>query len=128
MDNYLVKETIEALKIHLAEYRNTVWKTLAALRVSIGWLMSSNSARDFLSGNSTIRIGAIIIISIMAIMHCSTLFELYKISKTTRLSISDENNPLLLSIIKSYSIPIYYPYASFSINGLLFLCLLVLIY
>ena len=39
MDDYLVKETIEAMKIHRSEYLDTIWKTLGALMVAIGWII-----------------------------------------------------------------------------------------
>ncbi len=128
MEEYLVKETIEALKIHLAEYLNTVWKTFAALMVSIGWLISSEAARGTISGNPYIHYGALLIVIFLAISHLASLHDLYKKSATAKNSLGNKLEGLLLSVVDTYSIPWFYPFASFIINGLLFIGLIGLIY
>ena len=127
MEDYLVKETIEAMKIHLAEYLNTVWKTFAALMVSIGWFISSDSARNFVSANFHIQIAALLIVFFMALLHLGTLLDLYKKSLNAKSNLGSELEPLLLSVVDSYSIPMTYPLASFFINGLLYISLMGLI-
>ncbi len=127
MEEYLIKETIEALKIHLAEYLNTVWKTFAALMVAIGWLLSSEDARRIISDNIYIQMGALMITIFMAIAHLATLLDLYKKSASARNSLGNDIEGLLLSVATTYSIPWFYPFTSFFINGLLYIALIGLI-
>lgn len=127
MEEYLVKEIIEALKIHLAEYLRTVWKTFAALMLSIGWLLSSESTRTFIAGDDLIKYGMLVILVCMALFHLSSLFNLYKKSAAARDSLGDKLDGLLLSVTDTYSIPLIYPIASFAMNGLLFIELIGLI-
>ena len=127
MDDYLVKETIEAMKIHRSEYLDTIWKTLGALMVAIGWIISSDKALALFNTNQNVRIGASIIIFLMAISHFSSLFDSYKKSKRTKDSLGKDIDALLLSLTDSYVIPKYYPFAGSFINGLLYLTLIGLI-
>jgi hypothetical protein len=116
------KEGLEALKIHQAEYLNSVWKTFAALMVSIGWVMSSQETREFLTKKAPLMYMAIGVILVMALMHWLTLYDLYKKSQRITLAAATDNN-LYSAIGESYMIKREYIFASFLINGLL--CLLL---
>lgn len=48
MKDYLVKETIEALKLHRTEYINAAWKILGVIMIAIGWIITSEKARKIL--------------------------------------------------------------------------------
>jgi hypothetical protein len=120
VEEYLIKESIEALKIHLAEYLNTVWKTMAFIMVALGWILSSKDAREFLASHRSIRYSALIVIVLLAIAHFSTLSALYKKSKRTKKALGEQLDGLLSSVVNSYAIPKTYPFASIVINGLLY--------
>lgn len=124
MEEYLIKETIEAMKIHLDEYLNTVWKTFAALMLSIGWLITSEDAREVILKDIFIQRTATILVIFMAISHLATLIDLYKKSAKAKKSLGTNLEGLLLSVVNTYSIPKVYPLASFIINGLLYLFLI----
>ncbi|MPY24355.1 hypothetical protein [Shewanella sp. YLB-07] len=120
------KETLEALKTHQAEYLNTVWKTFAALMVSIGWILSSAVTRDFLSSSPTVKSVAIGVVLLMAVMHWLSLNDLYLKSRQISLAMSVDS-AVYQAIAQSYVIKRVATLASFFINGLLYSLLITLI-
>lgn len=127
MNEFKVKETIEALKIHLAEYLNTVWKTFAALMVTIGWLLSSEDSRSFIHNNQIVKYGILVGFCILAIAHFSTLIELHTKSKRVKSSLGMEEGHDWYSLLKTYEIPSYYPISSFITNLSLFITAFIMV-
>jgi hypothetical protein len=122
----LEKESLQALKTHQAEYLNTVWKTFAALMLSIGWVISSEQTRNFLTSSLEVRYITIAVVLFMAVMHWLTLVDLqHKSQKISQASISDDN--LYQAIGESYEIKKAYIIGSFFINGLLYFLLITII-
>ena len=124
--DYLLKESLEALKLHLNEYLNTVWKTFAALIVANGWFLSSESTRELICQKVSLQVIFSVITLFMAIAHLATLVDLYKKSKLLQSKIDSSAESLLNALKKTYSIPLSYPVASFFINALLYSSLITL--
>ncbi len=122
----LEKESLDALKTHQAEYLNSVWKTFAALMVAIGWVMSSEETRDFLVSSTPVKYVAVGVIVFMVLMHWLTLDDLYKKSQRI-ISVASIDSDLFKAIGESYEIKREYIFASFFINGLLYILLLTII-
>ena len=124
MSNDFEKEGLEALKIHLAEHLNTVWKTFTALIISIGWLMASDETRDFLRNACVVKYVFMGVALSMAAMHWLTLDDLYKKATKIKNSLSLKID-ILTAISNSYEIKRTYTYAGFTINSLLYILLIV---
>ena len=120
------KESLDALKTHQAEHLNSVWKTFAALMVTIGWVISSEETRSFLVSTPIVKYVAVGVIVLMALMHWLTLNDLYEKSQRI-MSVSTIKNDLYCAIGKSYEIKRIYIFASFLINSLLYTFLVTII-
>ncbi|WP_421870517.1 hypothetical protein [Motiliproteus sp.] len=117
------QEALDALKALQAEYLNSVWKTFAALMVSIGWVMSSEETRNFLDATLPVKLVAIVVVLGLALMHWLTLHDLQtKSSRIFKQVVYDD--ALFCAVKASYEIKRIYIYGSFVINGLLYLLLL----
>ncbi|RDE18002.1 hypothetical protein DV711_19165 [Motiliproteus coralliicola] len=120
------QEALDALKSLQAEYLNSVWKTFAALMVSIGWVMSSQETRHFLEATLAVKGVAIAVVLGLALMHWLTLHDLQ--TKSQRIFDQILHRDELFGAVKtSYEIKRIYIYASFLINGLLYVLLLTII-
>jgi hypothetical protein len=94
--------------------QNVVW-TAGLLVGSIGWFLQSDSARNFVHVNPTARIGAAVVVVLVAALHTAASWLYYKHSQM-RIDLLeseyDDLHPL--------------PYKDFRIRGIVFVINLVL--
>jgi hypothetical protein len=127
MSEYAIQEMIDALKAHLNEYLNTVWKVLGVLSVAIGWMVTSDASRLFFFENQKLAVFVSIILVLLMFTHISTLLELYRKSGVIRKKIAGQVSVDIDAIVDTYRIRSVYPVVSIMVNSLLYLCLIALI-
>jgi hypothetical protein len=123
MDIEAFKLIMEAAKHIQSVYINNVWTTMGSYLVAFGWLLTSVEARSYLEGHRLLLSNIIKVVLGTFIIHASVLisasydsYVLLKDISVACLNMSSERSDVL---VKSYSIPLYWPVVSLLINGLI---------
>ena len=68
---------LQALKKNKEIHLNIVWGTLAFQVAAIGWLITSEQARDLFGSKNTLRIVGTIAVVMLALAHYGMLYDTY---------------------------------------------------
>ena len=91
-------------------YYSTVWSTIGAFLISIGWVLTSDKARDYLAHGIKAKSFAIITIVLIELIHLIFLFKIQaKSEKIMNLINGIINNS---EVSQLYLIPKSYPFGS----------------
>jgi len=112
-------------------YLYNVWTTLAIAVASIGWLLTSNSARQFLGTQRKARNLSITFLILIAVIHLVVLYATQiKSLRIHDLLMKDayvNKSEVAFEYFNQYLIPWYFPLFSFVLTGTMFLLLIVFI-
>jgi hypothetical protein len=122
----------DSLESNFNGYINNVWGTITALLVAIGWLLTSEKSRVFLSRNPSARWTAITAALAILTIHCLTLAEVARASeRLTKLILADpyfKYAGLTVGYLQRIQVPWHYVLVSIALDGTLFVLLIVLLY
>lgn len=118
---------LEAMKDIKAEYMNTVYTTLGSIVIAIGWILTSLESRNFIAKHERIRSIMLAAILFFCIFHFKNLLQIAERARNLNLALDNlcHNIPFALSDI--YVIKDWWPWASITFNGVMFLGLLSMI-
>jgi len=121
-----------AAKSNYDTYLYNVWTTMALAVGSIGWLLTSGSARHFLGTQRIAQYISILCVGLILVIHCLVLFDAQDKSQNIHalLQKSDyvEMNSVPPEYYSQYSIPLRWPVTSAILNGSLLLLLILFIW
>ena len=123
---------IDAAKQNLQSFMHNVWTALGSVMVAIGWILTSEAARDFILNHSPLKSILICIIFTFIIVHVAVIFwHKRKSEQLLHMLINIEfvkSNKIEQSYLEIYCIPKSWIYVTALMNGALLLVSIYLIF
>jgi uncharacterized membrane protein YwzB len=85
------------------KYLDDVFKTAGLFHLTLGWIFTSDKARQFLQENKRVRKAVLVIVIIMAIVHASSLYGDY-LETNKQLNLLNEINYMPSAYFERYRI------------------------
>ena len=120
----------DGLKDAKSEYMKSVYAVVAANLAGLGWYLSSKDTREFLNKHLKVRFSIVGIIVFMAAFHWVNIFQMADRSMTmlNKIALNAFYKEHVEKIaLDPYIVPVWWPYASCSFTGVLFVMLLALL-
>jgi hypothetical protein len=121
-----------AAKSTYDSYLYNVWTTMALAVGSIGWLLTSDSARYFLGTQRTAQYISMLCVALILVIHCIVLFDTQNKSQQIHSLLELDGyvtkNAVFEAYYSQYLIPLRWPITSSILNGSLFSLLILFIW
>jgi len=121
-----------AAKSTYDSYLYNVWTTMALAVGSIGWLLTSDSARQFLGTQRAAQYISMLCVALILAIHCFVLFDTQEKSQHIHLLLKMDEYIMKYDVPKEYYsqylIPLRWPVTSSILNGSLFSLLILFIW
>ena len=132
MNNELFSILIDAAKNNYQSFMHNVWTALGSAMVAIGWILTSEAAREFICNHSPLKWILIGIISVFIIVHVAVIrWHKRKSEQLLHMLSSMEfvkSNKIEQGHLEIYCIPKYWIYVTSLMNTALLLVLMYLIF
>lgn len=120
-----------SLEANFNGYTKNVWGTITAVLVAIGWLLTSEKSRIFLSRNLPARRAAILATVVIFVIHGLALADI-AISSNELMALVEADpfirqEGLSAEYFQRFQVPWRFAAASMALDGTLFLLLIVLL-